>query len=116
MHNIYIPLENLQPEQLIKTHSSKSHHLIHVLKVKQNDHFRIFNGRGQWTEASLEKIKRNHCQLRTSPNEIKKVTPETNRLFLYFSLVKKKTLSAILRQAVESGVNKLIPVVKCIAT
>ncbi|MDA3864908.1 MAG: RsmE family RNA methyltransferase [Deltaproteobacteria bacterium] len=111
MYNIYLPLEDLLPNQLVKTDSIKSHHLIHVLKVKQNDRFRIFNGHGQRTEASLEKINRNHCQLRISPDEVKKVPRAANRLFLYFSLVKKKTLPAILRQAVESGVNELIPVV-----
>jgi 16S rRNA (uracil1498-N3)-methyltransferase len=84
------------------------HYLLHVLRAKQGDHVRLFNGRdGEWA-AELETVTKRGVIVRL----LSQTAPQTPApdIWLVFAPVKKTPGEYLVQKATELGVAKLQPV------
>lgn len=101
MRAIY--LENIIDESL-ELVDEKFHHLINVLRIKQNDELLLLNGKGEYRSAVIETILKKKVIIKaTSEVKFKEKSP----LKLAIGITKKDALDLSLKQACELGINKI---------
>ena len=87
----------------------ESHHLIHVLRRQRGDLIELFNGTGDFAEASIASIARGSVTARvTQRRHVERRTP---LITLIQALPREQKLDFILQKATELGLAHLIPVV-----
>ena len=86
----------------------QAHYLLHVLRAKQGEHVRLFNGRdGEWA-AELESVTKRGVIVRALAQTAPQMpVPD---LWLVFAPVKKTPADYLAQKATELGVAKLQPV------
>lgn len=87
---------------------SHAHYLLHVLRARQGDHVRLFNGRdGEWS-AELETVTKRGAIARVRRRTAPQAEPPD--LWLVFAPVKKTPADYLAQKATELGATKLQPV------
>lgn len=84
------------------------HYLLNVMRLKEGDHIRLFNGRhGEWL-GQLAEVKKKSClvalQSETRPQDAQ---PD---IWLLFAPVKRARLDYMVQKAVEMGASRIQPV------
>ncbi len=98
-----------KPDKKISISSTKSYHLIKVIKVRLSDTLIVFNGYdGEWT-ATISNISRGIVEI-TLRRKIK-VQNSLKPLILLFSPIKKSLTAIIIQKATELGVTEVCPVI-----
>jgi 16S rRNA (uracil1498-N3)-methyltransferase len=93
----------------IAASAAQAHYLGTVLRRAAGDIVRLFNGAdGEWT-ARLNFPRRDHASL-TVERQTRAQQPETGP-WLLFALLKRDATDLVVRQAVELGVSRVLPVV-----
>jgi len=91
------------------TLTNKQHHYIkNVMRIKNNEYLRMFNGKeGEWL-AKIEKIEKNFISLYIE----KKIRDQINSpdLWLLFAPIKKNRLNILAQKSTELGVKKFFPI------
>lgn len=101
--------QDLAQDNFIELEADRAHYLAHVLRSRQGDKIRLFNGRGGEYAAVLHNVgKKNvtaHCK--------SQIRGQHSPLFLrhlYFAPIKKTRQDFLIEKAVELGVTHLHPV------
>ena len=87
---------------------SQSHYLNKVMRVKENEHFSLFNNKGEW-EAKILKISKGFVDFQI----IKQLRLKENvkDLWLAFSPIKSNYQNFMIQKATELGVTKFLPII-----
>ena len=87
---------------------SQSHYLNKVMRVKENEHFSLFNNKGEW-EAKILKISKGFVEFQI----IKQLRLKENvkDLWLAFSPIKSNYQNFMIQKATELGVTKFLPII-----
>lgn len=89
--------------------AAQSHYLLHVMRARNGDRVRLFNGRdGEWI-AELEGGQRRACSLRC----VRQTAPQSDvpDLWLAFAPIKKTAADYVAQKATELGVRVLQPII-----
>lgn len=98
----------LSADASIEVAGDQAHYLLNVMRSRQGDKVRLFNGTdGEWV-AQLDEIAKKSCQLKLR----KKYKEQTQvpDLSLLFAPVKRARLDYLVQKATELGVAKIQPV------
>ncbi len=87
---------------------AQAHYLLHVMRAKEGDRLRLFNGRdGEWL-ARVATVKKRSCELLCErQTEAQSEVPD---LWLAFAPIKKTPADYVVQKATELGVRALLPV------
>ncbi|MGQ0741770.1 MAG: 16S rRNA (uracil(1498)-N(3))-methyltransferase [Alphaproteobacteria bacterium] len=89
--------------------TSQAHYILHVMRAREGDRLRLFNGRdGEWTARITRVTKRScllKCDTRTAPQS------DVPDVWLAFAPVKKTPADYVAQKATELGVRVLQPVI-----
>lgn len=109
MTRVYSPVE-LKIGGTIELDNHLKQHLITVLKLKPNDFFIVFNGRGGEYQAKLKDVtKKTAIAEIINYQDVDRESPLFTRLFL--SLSKGDRMDYAIQKSVELGVNEIVPLV-----
>jgi 16S rRNA (uracil1498-N3)-methyltransferase len=93
---------------LLEATVEQTHYLNHVLRLKEGDSVRLFNGHdGEW-QAALASIKKKSCTLKIEKQLISQTKPED--IFYLFAPIKHARLDYMAQKATEMGASRLMPV------
>ena len=107
LRRLYINQRLIQNSK-INLIGNQYHYLRNVLRSKENEFIRLFNGQdGEWL-AKILKFQKKTILLEIS----KKIADQKNSLdlWLLFSHIKKNRLNILIQKATELGINYFIPV------
>jgi 16S rRNA (uracil1498-N3)-methyltransferase len=107
MRQFILP-ENFTGEKEFELIDGDYHYLCHVLRKKAGDNFPGFDKKGNNWQITIRKIDKERCYL----SLVRQKTEESSNIeiTLVQCLPKGKKMDLIIRQAVESGVKRIIPV------
>lgn len=101
--------EPLKPDHTISFSPEQAHYLKNVLRQKEGDHFRAFNGQdGEWLLKITDLPKKSgsaFCQ-----EQIRQQPPASDLTHLLFAPIKKARMDFLIEKAVELGATHLHPV------
>ncbi len=113
MRKILIP-ENSHNNSTIEIRGNQFHHLVHVLRIKRGETLKGISRNGLIFELSVHRIENDAIVLKP----LREIKPEkkTKReskveINLYQAIPKLKKMDTIVRQSVETGVSKIIPII-----
>jgi len=108
MRRFYAPIEQFQSEIVVLT-LEETRHLRDVLRLKETDQVRVFDGGGKEFLCEIERIEKQQTNLKIL-EEIAPSAPESDlNLILAAALLKGEKFDLVVQKAVELGVTKLIP-------
>lgn len=100
--------ENLSLNLISNLDKSQSHYIAKVMRIKEGEHFSLFNDKGEWL-ARINKLNKGVVnfiiikKLRNSENE--------NEIWLAFTPIKLNYLNLMIQKATELGVTKFMPII-----
>ena len=108
MRRFYASIEQFQAETVLLS-LEETRHLRDVLRFKETDQVRVFDGSGKEFLCEIERIGKRQTDLRIL-EEITPTAPESDLdLTLVVALLKGEKFDLVVQKAVELGVTKLIP-------
>ncbi len=113
MRKILIP-ENTENNSTIEIKGNQFHHLVHVLRIKRGETLRGISRNGVVLELRVHSIENKSVILKPIREiKTKDKNPRNNitEINLYQAIPKSKKMDIIIRQAVETGVTKIIPLI-----
>jgi len=106
---LFILPPSFQGEEVVRLEGKEYHYLIRVLRKQVGDSFNASDGEGTLYYATVEEITSSSCTLRVQRRgPLERPFPE---ITLFQCIPKGKKLDLIVRQAVELGVSRVVPVV-----
>lgn len=100
---------NLNEKDVITLDESQAHYLNNVMRRKNGDNVRVFNGRdGEWL-GTLQNAAKKKADLVLDECLIEQTAPAFKR-HLYFAPIKKSNMEWMIEKAIELGVSDLHPV------
>ena len=101
--------EALQENGVIELAPSQAHYLANVLRRKENDLVRLFNGKdGEWL-GSLTDISKKQAIVNLE-NQLLEQPQKTQRIQLIFAPIKKNRMDWLIEKAVELGTTDFYPI------
>ncbi len=97
--------EELNQEEHVFLKEEELHHLAHVIRIKEGQVIELLNGRGSLATAKVEKITRQHAEVKILSSE--KSPPPSYELILAQAIPRQPRLEYILEKGVELGVTKI---------
>jgi 16S rRNA (uracil1498-N3)-methyltransferase len=92
----------------VEASPAQAHYLIHVMRLKEDDEVRLFNGRdGEWL-AQIQSIKKKGCVLKIVKQLITQSKPED--ILYLFAPLKSARQDYMAQKATEMGASVLMPV------
>ena len=109
MRRFYAPIEQFQSEIVVLT-LEETRHLRDVLRLKETDQVRVFDGGGKEFLCEIERIEKQQTNLKIL-EEIAPSAPESDlNLILAAALLKGEKFDLVVQKAVELGAVKLLPI------
>ena len=100
---------SLEAGNTLELSSAQSHYLKNVLRLKEQDQLRAFNGQdGEWL-LSLQEISKKSVTA-TCEKQLRAQKSSDTKVHLYFAPIKKTRLDFLIEKTVELGVTDLHPV------
>jgi 16S rRNA (uracil1498-N3)-methyltransferase len=94
---------------VVEPSAPQAHYLLHVMRAREGDAVRLFNGRdGEW-RAKLQQVSRRSCSLKCEVRIAAQSEPPD--LWLAFAPIKKTPADYVAQKATELGVRVLQPVI-----
>ena len=91
-----------------RLNKSQSHYLTKVMRVRENEVFSLFNGKGEW-EAKVLGVSNGIVKFKTVKQLRKKES--SKELWLAFSPIKSNYQNFMIQKATELGVTKFLPII-----
>mgnify|MGYP001387269919 CR=1 FL=1 len=91
-----------------RLNKSQSHYLTKVMRVRENEVFSLFNGKGEW-EAKVLGVSNGIVIFKTVKQIRKKES--SKELWLAFSPIKSNYQNFMIQKATELGVTKFLPII-----
>lgn len=105
---LFILPPSFQGEEMVRLEGKDYHYLVRVLRKREGDSFNASDGEGTLYYATVEEINPSFCTLRVQRRgPLERPFPEVT---LFQCIPKGKKLDLIVRQAVELGVSRVVPV------
>jgi 16S rRNA (uracil1498-N3)-methyltransferase len=108
MRQFILPVD--YPGTRITLTGKDSHYLLQVLRMKEGDTFPARAGTGRTYRAKIEKAYPRTCEISLTPLLQQEDAGAGTEIILVQAIPKGKTMDLIVRQSVECGVSKIIPV------
>jgi len=106
---LFILPSSFQGEEMVRLEGKEYHYLVRVLRKSEGDSFNASDGKGTLYYATVEEITPSVCTLRVQRRgPLERPFPE---ITLFQCVPKGKKLDLVVRQAVELGVSRVVPVV-----
>lgn len=106
MRAVYLELENIGlPDELSIT-GDAAHHLIKVVRLKENEELLLMNGQGLIAEAQVKELGKRDLKVRILKSRIE---PQRNLVKLAIAVPAKEAMEDVLRQSVELGITHIQP-------
>ncbi|GAB4372178.1 MAG: 16S rRNA (uracil(1498)-N(3))-methyltransferase [Spirochaetales bacterium] len=106
---LFILPPSFHGEEMVRLQGKDYHYLVRVLRKREGDSFNASDGQGTLYYATVEEISPSFCTLRVQARgPLDRPFPD---LTLFQCIPKGKKLDQIVRQAVELGVSRVVPVV-----
>ncbi len=83
----------------------KAHHLIKVVRIKEQQEILILNGKGSKWLATVDKVAKKSLEI--SVKQTFENIENTNNIHIAIALLKKEAMDLALKQAVELGIRKI---------
>lgn len=106
---LYVDSE-LSAARQITLNKAQSHYLVNVMRRKDGDRLRIFNGRNGEFGAVIESLSKKEVVL-SLETQLKPQTQKSKVLHLIFAPIKKQRMDFMIEKAVELGATHLHPVI-----
>ena len=104
--------KNIDLGSFIELESSDSHYLYNVMRKKGGDYILIFNGvNGEWLAEIDATFSKNNVRLIVVKKNRDQEENNSKKINLCFAPVKGNAFDNILRQSVELGVSRIIPII-----
>lgn len=108
LQRLYID-RNLAPNATFMLETAASHYVKNVMRMKQGDFIRLFNGHdGEWL-ATITAVNKNDVSVQIK-GKTREQAAKTAEIHLLFAPIKKDAMDTIVQKAVELGVTDLHPV------
>lgn len=108
MRRFYAAAENFDGQKIFLS-VEETKHLRDVLRLKENDSTRVFDGGGREFLCEIESVEKRKTVLKIL-EEVAPTAPESNlNLTLAVALLKGEKFDLVVQKAVELGVTKLVP-------
>ncbi|MBI4405516.1 MAG: 16S rRNA (uracil(1498)-N(3))-methyltransferase [Deltaproteobacteria bacterium] len=101
--------EDLSQGTIVSLSAEQSHHLMHVLRIKEGKHVLLFNGAGARARAKVIESHPKRCRLEVV--ELMPLNFPPLRVSLCFGLPKGNALDFIIRRVTEIGVRSFHPLI-----
>ncbi|MCX7786727.1 MAG: 16S rRNA (uracil(1498)-N(3))-methyltransferase [Spirochaetes bacterium] len=106
---LFILPPSFQGQEIFRLEGKDYHYLVRVLRKRVGDSFNASDGAGTYYYATVEEIAPSFCILRVQRRgPLERPFPE---ITLFQCIPKGKKLDLIVRQAVELGVSRVVPVI-----
>jgi len=106
---LFILPPSFHGEEVLRLEGKEYHYLVRVLRKREGDSFNASDGEGTFYYATVEEITPSFCTLRVQRRgPLERPFPE---ITLFQCIPKGKKLDLIVRQAVELGVSRIVPVI-----
>ncbi len=106
---LFILPPSFHGEEVLRLEGKEYHYLVRVLRKREGDSFNASDGEGTLYYATVEEITPSFCTLRVQRRgPLERPFPA---ITLFQCIPKGKKLDLIVRQAVELGVSRVVPVV-----
>ncbi|MDH5721834.1 MAG: 16S rRNA (uracil(1498)-N(3))-methyltransferase [Alphaproteobacteria bacterium] len=99
----------LEKNAVISLDKNQTHYFRTVLRRKEGDNLRVFNGKDGEYLAVIKALDKKSIEIELK-EQIREQPKKVQRLSLYFSPIKTPRLSTMIEKAVELGVSDLYPV------
>lgn len=107
MRKFYVPLNQIF-DDIILISGEERHHIVNVLRLKPNEHIRIFDGHGNEYLARLQHF--NSDNIIAEILEHKKIPPPRLSVTLLQGIPKFDKFDQIVQKTTELGVSEIVPV------
>jgi len=108
MHRFFSPNTDLRQNIISITEQTEIHHLRTVLRLKEGDKVRVFNGRGQEASGPILSCRKDLIEVKTESLE-SRTGDEKPRIILACAIPKKAKFETIIEKCTELGVTEIIP-------
>lgn len=95
----------LQKEEEFSLTDVEFHHLIHVMRTKENEEVEIINGNGELAKATVQKIEKKQAILHI--DDVFREKPSSTSLILAQAIPRINRLETILEKSTELGVTEI---------
>ena len=106
-HRIFVP-DRLAQNSVICANPEQAHHLIHVLRLKQGDVLRLFNGRDGEYRGGVTSVGKKTIEI-MAQEQVRPQQAEPD-LWLCGAPIKKAHFDTMIEKAVELGVSEIQPI------
>lgn len=109
MSRFYVPSENIK-DKVICVRGDEAHHIVKVMRLKENDEVTVFDGTGREYSGYIEKVDARGKKVTVRVVSVK--TPATGSMphvTLAQAIPKKKKMDYIVQKATELGVSVILP-------
>ena len=113
MSRFYIPGKNIDTRKKeIVASGDEAHHITDVMRLKESERVRVFDGEGNEYLGLIERIDKYSKEVYIIIEETLEVSSEKNlEIILAQAITKKNKMDYIIEKATELGVNKVIPLI-----
>ena len=101
---------NNKKDNIVRITGQKYHYLVSVLRLKKGDKFHGCNKSGGNFQLTIQDIESDYLTLSVIENNFKKIDINTT-ITLYQCLPKGRKMDLIIRQATETGIKKIVPII-----
>ena len=108
MMRYYIDPAKWSPEEMILA-GEEAHHLLHVLRGKQNEQIVVIDGRGRQAVVQIAEVSRHEARLTVMRQTSK--PPPTVEITLVQAAPREQKMDVIIQKATELGVRHIVPVI-----
>ncbi len=106
MRAVYLELENMGLPDELNIAGDAAHHLIKVVRLKENEKLLLMNGKGLMTEAQVKELGKRDLKVQILKSRIE---PKRNLVKLAIAVAAKEAMEDVLRQSVELGITHIQP-------
>ena len=109
MSNIRLFFSNtISADKTDKLDKPQSHYLTKVMRVKEKQHFSLFNNNGEW-EAKILGVSKGIVEFKII-NQLRR-KENIKELWLAFSPIKSNYQNFMIQKATELGITKFLPII-----
>ncbi|MCX7974822.1 MAG: 16S rRNA (uracil(1498)-N(3))-methyltransferase [Candidatus Aminicenantes bacterium] len=108
IHHFFLNSETISSAQVF-LYGQEHHHLARVLRLKEGERIRLFNGKGEIFSGRIEKIERNKTLVRLE----ERLEPERINVFITVAqaCLKSRVMDWVIAKMAELRVSKIIPLI-----
>ncbi|MCM8766401.1 MAG: 16S rRNA (uracil(1498)-N(3))-methyltransferase [Candidatus Omnitrophica bacterium] len=105
----YCPLENISEDKIVITDRREIHHILDVLRLKENDSVCVFDGKDTEYQAVIEEIFKDKLILRIKGKRVILSHRENLQISVGCAIPKRRRFEFVIEKLTELGIKDIIP-------